>query len=557
MQSKNGFDPETGEWNDSLTGEFLWNNTNIGETISDTLTSLTWSMISASFEQMNIMPEYPVIGNLAGRAYNNTSVLVSGMQALGRDLEDLFLEMGGIREEYLDNLDRMQIPLPKPAILPLLVRVVKMRFKQQAAAWKIPRFLDENQNWCRDIRKRISQINDRQTLAELFTKVTEPYARETFWMVISSAWRYGEVTGKLRKTLTSLVGLEQADKLLSNVSTDSELLMSLGPAIGISKVARGELTPEAYLEQWGHRGPHETEISTPRPGEDPDWLSKQLEALAEAPSDAEALLARRQEAFKAAWQDFQERYPHQCKQVELRLEEAAKASRVREAVRSELVRILWVSRDWALRAGTLTGLGEDIFHLTMEEVVDLLLGNPVPVESIPARRRTYARYKSLPPYPMVIRGRFDPFAWAEDPNRRTDYYDESGLLEQIWAESGRLEPAIEQPILGAPGSAGVVEGRVRRLLSPEEGHSLQAGEILVTTQTNIGWSHLFPLAGAVVTDVGAALSHAAIVAREMGIPAVVNCGDATMRLHTGDQVRVDGGRGIVEIIHQNEVKTTI
>jgi pyruvate,water dikinase len=98
---------------------------------------------------------------------------------------------------------------------------------------------------------------------------------------------------------------------------------------------------------------------------------------------------------------------------------------------------------------------------------------------------------------------------------------------------------------------------VRRLLSPEEGHSLQAGEILVTTQTNIGWSHLFPLAGAVVTDVGAALSHAAIVAREMGIPAVVNCGDATMRLHTGDQVRVDGGRGIVEIIHQNEVKTTI
>jgi pyruvate,water dikinase len=77
---------------------------------------------------------------------------------------------------------------------------------------------------------------------------------------------------------------------------------------------------------------------------------------------------------------------------------------------------------------------------------------------------------------------------------------------------------------------------------------------LVTTQTNIGWSHLFPLVGGVVTDVGAALSHAAIVAREMGIPAVVNCGDATMRLKTGDRVRVDGGRGIVEIIYKEEHK---
>ena len=75
-----------------------------------------------------------------------------------------------------------------------------------------------------------------------------------------------------------------------------------------------------------------------------------------------------------------------------------------------------------------------------------------------------------------------------------------------------------------------------------------AGEILVTTVTNIGWTLLFPRAAAVVTDVGAPLSHAAIVARELGIPAVVGCGDATMRLKTGDRVRVDGGKGLVEIL---------
>jgi phosphoenolpyruvate synthase/pyruvate phosphate dikinase len=53
----------------------------------------------------------------------------------------------------------------------------------------------------------------------------------------------------------------------------------------------------------------------------------------------------------------------------------------------------------------------------------------------------------------------------------------------------------------------------------------------------------------VITDVGVPLSHAAIVARELGIPAVVGCMDATTRLKTGDRVRVDGGRGIVEILH--------
>jgi pyruvate,water dikinase len=82
----------------------------------------------------------------------------------------------------------------------------------------------------------------------------------------------------------------------------------------------------------------------------------------------------------------------------------------------------------------------------------------------------------------------------------------------------------------------------------EEGDQLQPGEILVTVTTNIGWTPLFPHSAAIVTDVGAPLSHAAIVARELGIPAVVGCGNATMRLHTGDRVLVDGGRGIVEIL---------
>jgi pyruvate,water dikinase len=269
--------------------------------------------------------------------------------------------------------------------------------------------------------------------------------------------------------------------------------------------------------------------------------------------DAATLLARRRTEFEATWVRFQQQYPRKNKAIKPRLEDAAEAVRVREAVRSELVRLIWVARDWALQAGKMTNLGEDIFFLTTDEVVDLLSGEDILVSSVPTRRSTYERYKSLPPYPMAIRGGFDPFQWAEDPHRRTDFYDSDGIIAQIFEEVDRDDLSRKGKILGAPGSAGIVEGLVRRLDIPEEGATLQSGEILVTTQTNIGWSHLFPLAGAVVTDVGAALSHAAIVARELGIPAVVNCGNATMLLKTGDRVRVDGGVGLVEIIEKQGV----
>nr|WP_238362743.1 PEP-utilizing enzyme [Actinopolymorpha pittospori] len=107
---------------------------------------------------------------------------------------------------------------------------------------------------------------------------------------------------------------------------------------------------------------------------------------------------------------------------------------------------------------------------------------------------------------------------------------------------------MSDTVTGFPGASGVVEGLVRVVSTPDQGDELRAGEILVTAVTNIGWTPLFPRAAAVVTDVGAPLSHAAIVARELGIPAVVGCGNATLRLHTGDRVRVDGEHGTVDVL---------
>ena len=105
-------------------------------------------------------------------------------------------------------------------------------------------------------------------------------------------------------------------------------------------------------------------------------------------------------------------------------------------------------------------------------------------------------------------------------------------------------------IKGYPGSSGQVEGLVRIIHSPAEADRLQSGEILVAASTNVGWTPLFPRASAVITDIGAPLSHAAIVARELGIPAVLGTGNSTLSLNDGDRVRVDGSHGVVEILEK-------
>ncbi|MGY3567372.1 PEP/pyruvate-binding domain-containing protein [Sinomonas sp. RB5] len=101
-------------------------------------------------------------------------------------------------------------------------------------------------------------------------------------------------------------------------------------------------------------------------------------------------------------------------------------------------------------------------------------------------------------------------------------------------------------LTGTPASGGVAEGPVRVVSGPEGFASLRAGEVLVCPNTNPSWTPLFARAAAVVVDTGGLGSHAAIVAREYGVPAVMATGDGTSVLRDGQRVRVDGSRGRVD-----------
>lgn len=102
---------------------------------------------------------------------------------------------------------------------------------------------------------------------------------------------------------------------------------------------------------------------------------------------------------------------------------------------------------------------------------------------------------------------------------------------------------------GLGASTGVVEGLARVVLDPAS-ETLHQGEILVAPYTDPGWTPLFTHAAGLVCDVGGMMTHGSVIAREYGIPAVVGVGDGTRRLRTGQRLRVDGGRGIVEVLEE-------
>jgi phosphohistidine swiveling domain-containing protein len=101
---------------------------------------------------------------------------------------------------------------------------------------------------------------------------------------------------------------------------------------------------------------------------------------------------------------------------------------------------------------------------------------------------------------------------------------------------------------GRPASSGVVEGIARVAHTLAEAAELKPGEILVTPITDIGWTPYFSMIAGLITDLGSAVSHGAVIAREYGLPCVVNSRVGTRVINTGDRVKLDGDTGVVEIL---------
>ncbi|MDP9845453.1 PEP/pyruvate-binding domain-containing protein [Streptosporangium lutulentum] len=558
------------EWNDSLSGDYLWTGANLGEAIPDVMTPCTWSLVQIFIREAmsaSAMPGFKLVGNIGGRFYMNLSIAISVARAMG--LEN---RLGAIEQVFGKLPPGLDVPLLPTSRWRIVKDVLPVAFtlRRRVAAnvARMPGFLATAQQRCTAVREHIAAVTTAGELAGLWEGELLPYFVDACQVLEAAGRQGGTELVMTRDKLRKLAGEADAEAMLTGVNADGELA-SLASIVGLERLARGEIDRETFARTYGHRGAHEFEVSVPRPGEDPRWIDAQLAAVSGAESafasgtgptavsgteSATAsgvrlaaaseprhrtgmLLARQQEAREAAWKRFERRHPGKVAKTRLRVKRWNAIVRDREATRSEVVRVFWALRAFVRRAGELTGHGDDLFFLSIQEILALLRGDDAPLEQVAIRRATYEHYAALPAYPTLIVGRFDPDRWAADPDRRGDIFD---------ARGGGTP--VSDTVTGFPGAPGIVEGVARLIAAPEDGDRLAPGEILVTTLTNIGWTPMFPRAAAVVTDMGAPLSHASIVARELGIPAVVGTGNATMRLRDGDRIRVDGERGTVELL---------
>ncbi|MGW4403982.1 PEP/pyruvate-binding domain-containing protein [Nonomuraea sp. NPDC004702] len=533
-----GLKPQAEEWNDSLKGDYLWTAGNLGEAIPDVMTPATWSFVRIFIHEAmsaSALPGFDLVGNIGGRFYMNLSVVHSIAAALG-----MRSRLGAVEQVFGRLPAGLEVPLVRLSRWEIVRRVLPMAVTLQRRVRRnikeLPAFLATSRQRCEELRERVAATSSGPELADLWTSAIEPHLVTSSRMLEAAGRQGGATLVWTRDRLRRLMGEADAEAMLTGVNADGELA-SLGPVLGLGRLARGEISREEFALAYGHRGPHEFEVSRPRPGEDPAWIDAQLAGLRDLRAGTEALLARQEKARQEAWARFAARHPGKEARMRARVRRWNAVVRDRESARSENIRAFWVLRAFVVRAGELTGHGDDLFHLYLEEILDVLRGDASALARVPVRRATHDRYAALPPYPTVIVGRFDPVRWAADPGRRADVYDARGF-----------DVPVSDTVTGFPGAPGVVEGVARVIAGPEDGDRLAPGEILVTTLTNVGWTPMFPRAAAVVTDMGAPLSHASIVARELGIPAVVGTGNATMRLRDGDRVRVDGERGTVELL---------
>ena len=390
--------------------------------------------------------------------------------------------------------------------------------------------------WCRDEKQRPLAEASAEELAELWRRrerrVMDEFAPLSLLPSLISGMALAELRGVLAEIFWHDGGNDggnddrdddnNPDELAAMLAAPPEPDRTLQANAGLYAIAMGLCTLKQWLADYGHRGPDELDLASPR------WRERQAQVLALAyrlkdGQDPMTLHAAHIEKVAARTREVRQRMDRRDREQFDRLLDLAKRYvAFREDGKYALMLGYDLLRDVAVEAGRRLELDDDVFFLTADELCGALGGADVPADRIADRRAQY-RAEARLALPRIIDDE------AIDSLGRPTYHD---LAESYSAHEL---------------SAGVASGPVRIVASPAEAGELGRGYVLVCRSTDPAWTPLFVNAAALVLECGGALSHGAVVAREMGIPAVVLPG-ATELLVEGQVVAVDGHRGSVGML---------
>jgi pyruvate,water dikinase len=365
--------------------------------------------------------------------------------------------------------------------------------------------------------------------------------------------------GKPELSLTLVAGIGDVDSagasrgmwtLSRKVRGNAELTAAFDAGVpGLLGRLQGLPSPEAkaflvdldaFLDEWDFRGQSEWEIRAETWSTDPEVPLSMIERLRlvgddEAPEAKNAQRAAEREAAAAGIRAAlagHEALP----QFEAALHAGALWVRARERQRTSSAMLIHELRLAALelgRRGAAAGVLPDakrVFMLFADELPAYVADPAAFADTLAERERVYLELFDYIP----------PFVIAGQPAAYTQWERRDAHTAEPLAAGGTLT--------GVSGCPGTARGRARIVLNPDEADDLEPGDVLVAPITDPSWTPLFAAAAAVVVNVGAAFSHAAIVSRELGIPCVVSALDATLRIPDGALVEVDGTTGTVTVL---------
>ena len=367
----------------------------------------------------------------------------------------------------------------------------------------------------------------------------------------------GEPT-KAMRLLAGIGGVDSAAPSfamwdLSRIVRDSVEMTALfdkGP-IGLTARMRASVSPvvrrflgqlDELLVEFGSRGPNEWDLHSATWELEPDLVIAAIDRMRLADDDAapgahHAVLESERHAIGQAITEALAGDPVTQGQFVAALASAATFLPGRERSKTNVIRALgeirlcmWEIGRRAVERGELKA-DRDICLLFLDEVEDLLAGTLDDPASLVAQRQAHLDWLASLEPPFII-------ASAPAPNVQ-------------WPQRGaRRAPVacVGDTLIGLPGCPGISTGRARIVLHPADPTALSPGEILVAPMTDPAWTPLFVSAGGVVVDVGAPLSHAIIVSRELGIPCVVSVTGATERIPDGALIEVNGDTGTVTVL---------
>jgi phosphohistidine swiveling domain-containing protein len=295
-----------------------------------------------------------------------------------------------------------------------------------------------------------------------------------------------------------------------------------------------------FLDRWGFLGPSVWDLRSPTFATDPALPLRMLERARHSADSADpelrfAALAFRRDAAVAelsarlsAMPDLQARFAAAARSAGNYLSARERGKTTCTLWNEEARSVMRELGGRQSRRGILPRW-QDILLLQLDELDAFLAAPPSFAGIIDERRRTLALLESREP-PFVFEGPPPPLSAFADRRERLATPEVAG-----------------QVLRGIGVSPGVHTGRARVITSLDVDSELEPGEVIVTEVTDASWGPLMLSAGAVVVETGAPISHAAIVSRELGIPAVVSVADATHRIANGCLVTVDGNTGTVTL----------